>query len=77
MMSKLRAQGSSQNRSFKPKIYQGKRKGQARNCPGPCPGRHADDSWSLLVANCDALTHIPEFLLTYLCCHNIWAIVIT
>ena len=31
MMSKLTAQGSSQNRPFKPKIYQGKMKGQARN----------------------------------------------
>ena len=30
-MGKLRAQGNSQNRSFKPKIYQGKRRGQARN----------------------------------------------
>ena len=31
MMSKLTAQGSSQNRLFKPKIYQGKRRGQGRN----------------------------------------------
>ena len=30
-MSKLTAQASSQNRPFKPKIYQGKRRGQARN----------------------------------------------
>ena len=30
-MSKLTAQGSSQNRPFKPKIYQGKRRGQAKN----------------------------------------------
>ena len=31
MMSKLTAQGSNQNKQFKPKIYQGKRKGQIRN----------------------------------------------
>ena len=31
MMSKLTGQGSSQNRLFKPKIYQGKRRGQVRN----------------------------------------------
>ena len=31
MMSKLRAQGSNPNRPFKPKIYQGKRRGQTRN----------------------------------------------
>ena len=31
MMSKLAGQGSSENRPFKPKIYQGKRKGQASN----------------------------------------------
>ena len=31
MMSKLTAQGSSQNRWFKLKIYQEKRRGQARN----------------------------------------------
>ena len=31
MMSKLTAQGSSQNRSFKPKVYQGKRRGRSRN----------------------------------------------
>ena len=31
IMSKLAAQGSSQNRLFKPKIYQGNRRGQARN----------------------------------------------
>ena len=30
-MSKLTAQGSSKNRPFKPKFYQGKRRGQARN----------------------------------------------
>ena len=30
-MSKLTAQGSSQNRPFKPKIDQGKGRGQARN----------------------------------------------
>ena len=28
MMSKLKAQGSNQNKHFKPKIYQGKRRGQ-------------------------------------------------
>ena len=31
MMGKLTAQGSSQNRQFKPKTYQGKRRGQSRN----------------------------------------------
>ena len=31
MMSKLTAQGSNQNRLCKPKIYQGKRRGQAGN----------------------------------------------
>ena len=31
MLSKLTAQGSNQNRPFKPKIYQGKRRGQTRN----------------------------------------------
>ena len=31
MVSKLTGQGSSQNRPFKPKIYQGKRRGQPRN----------------------------------------------
>ena len=31
MMSKLTVQGSSQIKPFKPKIYQGKRKGQTRN----------------------------------------------
>ena len=31
MMSKLTAQGSNQNNQFKPKIYQGKRRGQSRN----------------------------------------------
>ena len=31
VMSKLTAQGSSQSRPFKSKIYQGKRRGQARN----------------------------------------------
>ena len=31
MMSKLTAQGISQNKLFKPKIYQGKSRGQARN----------------------------------------------
>ena len=31
MMSKLTAQGSNQNKPFKPKIYQGKRRGQTRN----------------------------------------------
>ena len=30
-MSKLTAQGSNQNQLFKPKIYQGKRRGQGRN----------------------------------------------
>ena len=30
-MNKLKAQDSSQNRPFKPKIYKGKRRGQARN----------------------------------------------
>ena len=30
-MSKLTVQGSSQNRPFKPKIYQGQRRGQTRN----------------------------------------------
>ena len=31
MMSKLTAQGNNQNWPFKPKMYQGKRRGQARN----------------------------------------------
>ena len=31
MMSKLTAQGSNQNKLFKPKTYQGKRRGQTRN----------------------------------------------
>ena len=31
MMSKLTAQHNSQNRPFKPKIYQGKKRGQSRN----------------------------------------------
>ena len=31
MMSKLTAQNNKQNRQFKPKIYQSKRRGQARN----------------------------------------------
>ena len=31
MMSKLTAQGTSQDRPFKPKIYQGKGRGQTRN----------------------------------------------
>ena len=31
MMSKLTAQGSNQSKPFKPKIYQDKRRGQARN----------------------------------------------
>ena len=31
MMSKLTAQGNNQNKQFKPKIYQGKRRGQTRN----------------------------------------------
>ena len=31
MISKLTAEGSSQNRPFKPKIYQGKRRGQMRH----------------------------------------------
>ena len=31
MISKLTAQGNNQNKQFKPKIYQGKRKGQTRN----------------------------------------------
>ena len=30
-MRKLTAQGSNQNKQFKPKIYQGKRRGQTRN----------------------------------------------
>ena len=31
MMSKLTAQGDSQNKQFKPKIYQGRQKGQSRS----------------------------------------------
>ena len=31
MMSKLTVQGSNQNRPFKPKIHQGKKRGQSRN----------------------------------------------
>ena len=31
MMSKLSTQGSNQSISFKPKIYQGRRRGQGRN----------------------------------------------
>ena len=31
MMSKVTAQGSNQNRPFKPKIYQDKRRGQTRD----------------------------------------------
>ena len=31
MMSKWTAQDNDQNKQFKPKIYQGKRKGQMRN----------------------------------------------
>ena len=31
MMSKLTAQGRNQNKPFKSKIYQGKRRGQTRN----------------------------------------------
>ena len=31
MINKLTAQGSNQNRLFKPKIYQGKRRGQMRH----------------------------------------------
>ena len=31
MISKLTAQGSNQNRPFKPKSYQGNRRGQTRN----------------------------------------------
>ena len=31
MLSKLSAQGNNQNKQFKPKIYQGKRRGQTRN----------------------------------------------
>ena len=31
MMSKLTVQGSNQNRPFKPKIYQGKRRGEMRH----------------------------------------------
>ena len=34
MMSKLTAQGNNQNKQFKPKIYQGKRRGQTRNYYG-------------------------------------------
>ena len=32
MMSKLTVQGSSKNRLFKPKIYQGESRGQTMNC---------------------------------------------
>ena len=31
MMNKLTAQGNNQNKQFKPKIYQGKWRGQSRN----------------------------------------------
>ena len=31
MKNKLTAQGNNQNKPFKPKIYQGKRRGQTRN----------------------------------------------
>ena len=31
MMSKLAAQGNNQNKQFKPKVYQGRRRGQMRN----------------------------------------------
>ena len=31
MIRKLTAQGNNQNKPFKPKIYQGKRRGQTRN----------------------------------------------
>ena len=31
MISKVTAQGNNQNKQFKPKIYQGKRRGQTRN----------------------------------------------
>ena len=31
MMSKMTAQGNSQNKQFEPKKYQGKRRGQTRN----------------------------------------------
>ena len=31
MISKLSTQGSNQNRPFKPKIYQGRKRGQGRN----------------------------------------------
>ena len=36
MMSKLTAQDDSQNKQFKPKIYQSKRKGQIRNFYNRC-----------------------------------------
>ena len=34
MMSKLTAQDDEQNKQFKPKIYQGRRRGQVRNIYG-------------------------------------------
>ena len=44
MMSELSAQGSNQNRPFKPKIYQGKRKGQGRNNYGRYQDRYRSNS---------------------------------
>ena len=35
MMSKLTAQGNNQNKQFKPKIYQGKKRGQTKNYYDP------------------------------------------
>ena len=46
MVSKLSVQGSSQNRTIKPKIYQGEKRGEGRNYyyQGRCQGRYRSNS---------------------------------
>ena len=46
MITKLTAQGNSENKQFKPKIYQDKRRGQTRNYydQGNCQNRYRSNS---------------------------------
>ena len=52
MMSKLTAQGSSQNRPFKPKIYQGKRRGQTRNYYNQDRDTKVDIDQTVVIGKC-------------------------
>ena len=52
MLSKLTAQDNKENQPFKPKIYQGKKRGQARNFYDQDRYQHIDIDQTVVIGEC-------------------------